>query len=240
MSLQSVPQIVASLGSVSKLIDPALAGGLLSGGLHAVTGPDHVAAVLPNSMGQRWWAGLRVGAIWGLGHGISTMILGLAALMVKNQMSARFKMIEGLSKLAESAVGFSLVFIGLMGIKEVREMGNEGSGHGADARGVTQSRPRSQRAILMNGLLHGFSLDGAQTIAPALAMKGLHSAVFFLVAYCFGTMAAMAITAGALGESSIRLFKNNSNNADLPKKLAFTSSLVALIVGLYWVLKVFI
>lgn len=53
-------------------------GGVLAGGLHAVSGPDHLAALLPRIMGQKWHNSMRIGATWGLGHGFSAMVIGLA------------------------------------------------------------------------------------------------------------------------------------------------------------------
>ncbi|CAN0493441.1 unnamed protein product, partial [Hapterophycus canaliculatus] len=53
-------------------------GGVLSGGLHAVSGPDHLAALLPRIMGQKWHNSMRIGATWGLGHGFSATFIGLA------------------------------------------------------------------------------------------------------------------------------------------------------------------
>lgn len=53
-------------------------GGVLAGGLHAVSGPDHLAALLPRIMGQKWHNSMRIGATWGLGHGFSATVIGLA------------------------------------------------------------------------------------------------------------------------------------------------------------------
>lgn len=42
-------------------------GGVLAGGLHAVSGPDHLAALLPRIMKQKWHNSMRIGATSGLG-----------------------------------------------------------------------------------------------------------------------------------------------------------------------------
>lgn len=60
-------------------------GGVLAGGLHAVSGPDHLAALLPRIMGQKWHKSMRIGATWGLGHGFSATVIGLA---VRRSISA--------------------------------------------------------------------------------------------------------------------------------------------------------
>jgi hypothetical protein len=215
----------------------SISGGFLSGSLHAITGPDHIAALLPASVGNPWWYGTRIGGIWGLGHGISAIILGFIAVLVKVQMttrlSARFAALERMSKFADSAVGFSLVLIGVLGIREAQAAGEVTlNSDGEEAvLGI-----RSNRAILSNGLLHGCSLDGAPSLAPALAMTSVHSAVTFLLSYCLGVIVAMSATAGAVGEGSLRLAKA-ANLPDLPKRLSMASSVLALIIGVVWVIK---
>ena len=223
---------------VGAFINPTIAGGLLSGGLHAITGPDHLAAILPPSVGQRGWYGLRIGATWGLGHGVSAIFLGICAYFLKGRMSSKFRFLQQLSTLAESAVGVSLLAIGFIGIKENMGEGDNTDGHG-DGDNIDLSLGsgvKTSKAIFANGVLHGFSWDGAPSLAPALAMTSWRSALSFLLAYCFGTMAAMSLTAGLVGEGSVRLGKA-INSPALPKQLSITSSLIAIIIGAYWLLS---
>merc|ERR1712113_382618 len=100
-------------------------GGILGGALHAIAGPDHLAALLPRCCGQRWWRAGRVGALWGTGHGISATILGLLAFGLKNRISFSAKFLHGASSAMEIAIGASLVVIGLLGMKEAREWKEE-------------------------------------------------------------------------------------------------------------------
>ena len=53
----------------------ALGTGLIAGTLHVVSGPDHLAALAPIAVQDRA-RGIRVGAIWGLGHGLGVCALG--------------------------------------------------------------------------------------------------------------------------------------------------------------------
>jgi len=224
----------AFIATVINPVGGAVAGGLLSGGLHAITGPDHLAAILPPSVGQRGWVGVRIGATWGLGHGVSAIFLGICAYFLKGRMSSKFRFLQQLSTLAESAVGVSLLAIGVMGIKENLESDNLVDGHGdGDGTDLQLSGVKTSKAIFANGVLHGFSWDGAPSLAPALAMTSWHSALSFLLAYCFGTMVAMSLTAGVVGEGSVRLGKA-INSPALPKQLSLGSSFIAIIIGAYW------
>lgn len=238
-----------AFASITGCLNPSIVGGLLSGGLHAVSGPDHLAALLPPSVGKPGWYGLKLGATWGLGHGVSAIFLGMCAFFLKGRMSEQFLFLQRLSKYTEAAVGLSLFVIGAIGVRENLELRkeikeNSERDSGADMKAETSSKMsiatfKSSVSIFLNGILHGFSWDGAPSIAPALAMTSWRSAFSFLLSYCVGTMAAMSFTAGAFGEGSLRLGKA-FNNENLPMNLSFASSLLAILIGIYWVVQALI
>eukprot|EP00591_Stephanopyxis_turris_P000881 CAMPEP_0195519044 /NCGR_PEP_ID=MMETSP0794_2-20130614/14254_1 /TAXON_ID=515487 /ORGANISM="Stephanopyxis turris, Strain CCMP 815" /LENGTH=306 /DNA_ID=CAMNT_0040648127 /DNA_START=116 /DNA_END=1033 /DNA_ORIENTATION=+ len=222
-------------------ITGAITGGFFAGGLHAVAGPDHLAALLPKCCGQRWYKAGRVGALWGLGHGISATLLGILGYALKSRLhnvSSMKWLLNGASKGTEIAIGASLVLIGLLGIKEAREWESELEGVTAvslsaaapDDSGVKMQKNRS---VIFNGLLHGFSWDGAPSLAPALAVASWRGNLTFLLAYAAGTMATMAVTTTLIGEGT-RNLGEIMNRPDIPQKLSFVSSLVAMIVGVVW------
>jgi len=84
------------------------------------TGPDHLAALLPRCIGKRWYQALRIGAVWGLGHGISAIIMGMVAFFLKGRFSSysHSTLIPKLSLYTEVLIGVSLIIIGLLGLKE--------------------------------------------------------------------------------------------------------------------------
>ena len=94
----------------------ATIGGTFAGSLHAVTGPDHLAALLPLSIGRRWWTALYTGLYWGLGHGIGAGLVGLLAFLVRGALN-----LDALSAYMEAAVGISIIIIGANGVREARE-----------------------------------------------------------------------------------------------------------------------
>ena len=83
-------------------------------------GPDHLAALLPRCIGKRWYQALRIGAVWGLGHGISAIIMGMVAFFLKGRLSSysHSTLIPKLSLYTEVLIGVSLIIIGLLGLKE--------------------------------------------------------------------------------------------------------------------------
>ena len=95
---------------------PAVAGGIAAGGLHAVTGPDHLAALLPLCLGRRWYEAASTGATWGLGHGAGAVLVGMIAFALRGALN-----LHALAPYMEAAVGVSIVVIGITGYREARE-----------------------------------------------------------------------------------------------------------------------
>jgi len=202
------------------------------------------------SIGKPGYYGLRIGALWGLGHGFSALLLGSSAFYLKGQFTGRFAVLEKLANLAESAVGISILFIGLIGIKESydAEAEEKSAEAGVDSTkskatpstssssSTTPAYPRSSRAIFANGILHGLSWDGAPSLAPAITMTSWKSALTFLLSYSIGTIITMSLAAGAVGELSLRVSKV-TNNPDLPRKLSLVTSFMAVAIGVFFTLK---
>lgn len=219
--------------------------------LWILAGPDHLAALLPRCCGQRWYRAGRVGALWGMGHGVSATLLGVVAFALKNTFkrnatgsgSAAFQaVLSKASHVTEIAVGLSLILIGVMGIREAREWEEElpvdGAAKSLSAAVVADPAPinaksSQKRAVIFNGLLHGFSWDGAPSLAPAVAVATWTGNLAFLGSYAIGTMSAMAIVTTLIGEGTRRagqLF----HRPDLPQKLSLISSFVAIAIGVVW------
>jgi len=238
----ATPALKASIAAVTGLIS----GGVFAGGLHAIAGPDHLAALLPRCVGQRWYKAGRVGALWGMGHGISATILGASAYFLKSRLH-RLPNLEFLLSSASSimniAVGGSLVIIGLLGIKEAREWKAEIetvqplnlSAAAADS-GVKMLR---NRAVVFNGLLHGFSWDGAPSLLPGIAVATWRGNFTFLISYALGTMVAMACTTTLIGEGTRRAGEI-LHRPDIPQKLSYLSSFIAVFSGLVWMMLSFL
>jgi len=167
-----------------------------------------------------------------------------------------FDIVHHAGSFMELAIGASLIVIGLLGIKEAREWeAPEGDAcevseneDGSTAHGVPKSLsaaaspPRSnmavnpnpaKRAVLFNGILHGFSWDGAPSLAPAVAISTWRGSLTFLLSYALGTMGAMALATTVIGEGTRRA-AGKLDRPDLPRDLSVMSSFLALIVGVVW------
>lgn len=213
-----------------------------------------MAALLPRCCGQRWYRAGRVGALWGMGHGISATCLGVIAFALKKGFCSTFQKHPlfrttsvwspaMLSTVMEVAVGLSLILIGVMGMREAREWkeddGDEeeittkATAKSLSAAAVSPSYKVNSRAVVLNGLLHGLSWDGAPSLAPALALATWSGNLAFLSAYAIGTMSAMAIVTTLIGEGTRRAGKV-FQRPDIPQKLSYVSSLLAIVIGVVW------
>jgi len=218
------------------------AGGVLGGALHAIAGPDHLAALLPRCIGKRWYKAGRIGLLWALGHGVSVTILGVLGFALKSQFQrapGAKAMLTGVSQFMEVMVGLSLVLIGAMGLREAKEWAEEidslpaHSLSAAVSPNEVTSAGDGNRAVIFNGLLHGFSWDGAPSLAPALAVATWGGNLAFLSAYAAGTVAMMVVATSFIGEGTRRAGEI-FNRPDLPQKLSVVTSIIAIAIGGIW------
>lgn len=246
-----------SLKAISALT-ATITGGIFAGSLHAIAGPDHLAALIPRCCGLPWFRAARVGAVWGFGHGISATILGVCGYLFKKGVRLSgvfgaganggnsFDLLHHAGSFLELAIGMSLIIVGLLGIKEAREWESPSPDHSGiacdvliesdDGKTMTttnKSVPQSSRAVLFNGILHGFSWDGAPSLAPAVAISTLRGSLTFLLSYALGTMVAMSFATTIIGEGTRRA-AGKLDRPDLPRDLSLVSSFLALVVGIVW------
>ena len=100
--------------------------GLLAGCLHTLTGPDHLAALAPLTVGPSRAQNALMGALWGCGHNTGQMLFGLAFVLLKDRLPIDMEII---GQWGQGIVGGTLVIIGIMGWWEARAMARGESSH---------------------------------------------------------------------------------------------------------------
>jgi nickel/cobalt exporter len=149
----------------------AVVAGLVAGAAHALSGPDHVAAVLPFAAEDRASA-VRTGLSWGVGHGLGVMGLGAVGLALRAVVD-----VHALSGWAEGLVGVALIGTGVYAVSR--------------ALGRDVPHTHAPHAALGVGVLHGAA--GGAHLSAALVALALPwpSAVGWLVAFLVGATVAM-------------------------------------------------
>eukprot|EP00250_Pteridium_aquilinum_P004755 c14954_g1_i1 orf=478-1587(-) len=207
--------------------------GLMAGCLHTLTGPDHLAALAPLSIGRTKLESVAVGALWGCGHDAGQVIFGILFLLLKDKLQ-----IEIIRTWGARVVGMTLVAIGITGIKEAQEAsivpclaGNGGAfatnslPHMEPLNGV---RRKTGFATFATGIVHGLQPDALIMILPALALPSRFAGAAFLSMFLLGTILSMSGYTAFIGSCSSALQKRIPR---ITEHLAWGSSLVAIFVG---------
>ena len=212
-----------------EIVAPLLGGGS-AGAMHAITGPDHLACLIVPCSNQGPYAGALIGAVWGLGHAIPTILLGMLLYVLKNQASSYGNTLDKISKYSSLLVGLNLVFIGVLGLKDSWKEDPESIS--LDNNDTKKGIPLS--LVFGNGFLHGFSLDGVVSLVPSLTLSTAYAALLYLLSYAVSTAVVMSAAAAAISGSISKLWSNMGEGSKLPQKLAYYSSLVSIVLGLLW------
>lgn len=159
--------------------------GFFAGCLHTLSGPDHLAALAPLSIGRTRIESAVVGALWGCGHDAGQMIFGLLFLLLKDRLH-----IEVIRTWGTRVVGMTLLIIGAMGIREASEAVTPCVAHEngecdvgmIDTLETTSgARKKIGFATFATGIVHGLQPDALMMILPALALPSRLAGAAFLV-----------------------------------------------------------
>jgi ABC-type nickel/cobalt efflux system permease component RcnA len=231
-------------------VTAALIAGLSAGAIHVLAGPDHLAAIAPLAAERRtrpWAAGL----LWGLGHAGGVVVVGVAALAVRELLP-----VARLSVWSERLVGLVLIGIGVWGIRQatrqrvhVHEHAHDGRRHAhvhLHPQATNHEEPHAHsaqashvhvhaRAAFGVGILHGLAGSAHFLgILPALAFAVRAEAVGYVAAFGLGTVAAMTAFATLIGWMAKRFARGGER---LYRGLLFAFGAAAIAVGVAWLLS---
>eukprot|EP00241_Pyramimonas_parkeae_P000237 CAMPEP_0114238112 /NCGR_PEP_ID=MMETSP0058-20121206/7751_1 /TAXON_ID=36894 /ORGANISM="Pyramimonas parkeae, CCMP726" /LENGTH=1132 /DNA_ID=CAMNT_0001350201 /DNA_START=391 /DNA_END=3789 /DNA_ORIENTATION=+ len=248
---------VGTLGETTAVGAPAAHGpyqairsagaGLLAGVLHTLTGPDHLAALAPLTIGRSRAQSTILGGLWGCGHNTGQILFGLVFLVLRERLSMNMDLI---SQWGQGLVGVTLVLIGILGFKEAMDLDENasaselaeahehshrggGGGHGhSHSFGTTTAKSDERKFSLgtyFTGIIHGLQPDALLVLLPALALPS-GAAAAYLGTFLVGTVVAMASYTFFLGVSSDALAKLRGG-ANTIKRVSGAAALVAFGVG---------
>ncbi len=211
--------------------------GLVAGAAHVVTGPDHLAALAPIAV-QDPGRAAKLGFRWGLGHGIGVLLLGLLGMFARDWVA-----VEALSTWAEVCVGFVLVIVGGWALMRATKLVVHSHEHGHDDGGhahlhvhasdedhdAVDAHKGHNHAAFFVGALHGAAGTGHLLgLLPSLALPPAQAALY-LGAYFISAVGAMVAFGGLMGALVKR------RGVAMLRGVMVTSSVVAIVLGFYWV-----
>ncbi|XP_074330748.1 chloroplast protein FOR GROWTH AND FERTILITY 2-like isoform X2 [Apium graveolens] len=208
--------------------------GLFAGCLHTLSGPDHLAALAPLSIGRTRMESAVVGALWGCGHDVGQVIFGLVFLLLKDRLH-----IEVIRTWGTRVVGLTLLVIGAMGIKEASEVPTpcvalengecDVSAYEALEDPAAGKKKKIGFATFATGIVHGLQPDALIMVLPALALPSRVAGAAFLGMFLVGTVIAMGSYTVFIGTCSEAL---KDRIPRITEKLTWASSLIAIALGL--------
>jgi len=151
--------------------------GFLLGVRHAVD-PDHVVAmstIATRTTGLRRAAG--VGALWGIGHTLTILLVGGAIILLKVVISPRV----GLAM--EFSVALMLIVLGFQNVMSARK---------AETRAPSTARP------FLVGMVHGMAGSAAIVLLVLATVSDPRWAFAYLALFGIGTVLGMAIVTASI------------------------------------------
>jgi ABC-type nickel/cobalt efflux system permease component RcnA len=208
-----------------------LLGGLLAGALHVVSGPDHLAALVPLAAGDPR-QGAVLGARWGFGHGLGVVLVGALALLARGRID-----LAGVGGWAEVSVGVLILAMGFWTVRRAWGLTVHAHphGHGADDHqhlhvhvGPSHQHASPRHAALGFGLVHGVAGTGHLLgVVPSLLLPVLSSAIW-LLAYLGGAVVSMLLVGALVGRVGQRVGARGA------RRLLLGSGVMAIVVGAGW------
>jgi sulfite exporter TauE/SafE len=183
---------------------PAILGlGFLIGLKHA-TEADHLAAVSTIVTERRsLWSSAIVGGIWGLGHTISLLIVGIFVLLLNFQVS------EQSERMLEFGVGVMLVLLGLNVLRKIIQGGTlhfHTHEHGerihahphlheagrVDAPDTHHGLSFSPRALII-GMVHGLAGSAALMLLVLPTIESRPLGLLYIIVFGVGSIGGMML-----------------------------------------------
>lgn len=209
--------------------------GIALGMRHAVE-PDHLAAVSTLATEQHTpRAGLWIGALWGLGHSLSLLLVGGSLALVGAQMPERVAL--GL----EVAVAGMIIALGVRALRRSWLEGRAGSISTHRHGGVEHTHPAPEEHVhvrswtfatrpLLVGVMHGLAGSGALTALVVAELPTIGARLGYIAVFGAGSVVGMALLTGLAGVPLMRL----ARTPRVASGLLSVAGLLSVVVGLWW------
>jgi high-affinity nickel-transport protein len=208
--------------------------GLFLGMRHA-TDPDHVVAVTTLVSQRHTTRGaMLLGALWGVGHGLTLLVVGGAIIALGLVMPPWL----GLS--LELGVALMLIGLGVINLRRARQLAQSGHGHehhGEHAHGGARPpAPYAQRLrSLIIGVVHGLAGSAAVALLVLSTIREPGWAFVYLCLFGAGTVTGMMLLTTAV---SFPLAAAARRFGSVERLLGHVTGAVSVALGLFLVYQI--
>lgn len=228
--------------------------GIFASILHVWTGPDHLAAITPlvfNSKKDHW----KIGASWGFGHLIGMILIGVLFYFFKDYIP-----VDSISKYSEQIVGIILIGMGIWSFYRMKSEHKHSHSHPhTHSEGFqdfvhvhehqhfssphnhlhTIKENQNSWAAMSVGVIHGFAgISHFLLMLPALAFHSQWQSGQYLIGFAIGTVTAMVVFSFIIGK--FHRLNPTYHNHNVFNNLRFWGGIVAVSVGVFWMIKNFV
>lgn len=221
--------------------------GLIASMLHVITGPDHLAAVMPfavESKKKAW----KIGLSWGIGHITGMIAIGILFALFKELIP-----VNKISNHSEQLVGIVLIGIGIWAFYRIFKKKKEHKHlhihvensplihkhEHSHVKQQTHNHAHNKTTKQNNftsfsiGLLHGLAgIAHFLLFLPILGFENRWDAIAYILGFAIGIILAMTTFAFVVGK--ISSLSNNAHNDLFFNGIRMAGGLFAIIIGLFW------
>lgn len=196
--------------------------GLLVGLRHAFE-PDHLTAV-STLVGETHdlRGGARLGVLWGIGHTISIVAVGVILMLLGASLPPRA------AAIFELGVAAMLVVLGARAIAVAARAGVH-AGH------VHVASSASWRPFAV-GLVHGLAGSGALTAIVFAELDGAIARVIYLALFGAGSIGGMALASGVAGATLHEVSRSQRTR----RWIGVATGIVSITVGILWTIPLWL
>jgi hypothetical protein len=209
--------------------------GLLVGLRHAFE-PDHLAAVstlVSETRDPR--RGALLGAVWGIGHTLALVAVGIALIalgaVLPDRLAAAFELAVAVMLLVLGArVLVQAARTGAIGPQHAHRHGGREHEHPGAARHVHVGRWTLAWRPLLVGMIHGLAGSGALTALVFAELPGTAARVVYIALFGAGSVAGMALASGVAGATLRTVARSHRVHRGVLIAVGVTS----IVVGVAW------
>jgi hypothetical protein len=183
-------------------------------GMRHASDPDHIVAVTTIVTRERsLLKAAGIGAVWGLGHTMTLLVVGGAIIAFKIGFNARL----GLSM--ELCVAVMLIVLGLLNLFDVK---------------MRAAAPNASRPFFV-GVVHGLAGSATAALLIVPLLDDPRWAALYLLTFGLGTIVGMSVITISIAAPSLLAAAHMPN---MQRSLRVASGAVSLVFGLYLAQKI--